>query len=251
MRFLPAFKYRMRDCLISMGVVILVMVGLTVLSQLGIVTFGGYEQSVDGVVTEHYATMNLTMPYAIFMFVLGIVSIREDMRVGIQNGASRTTSFLANMACMVVSAVALSASCVIFYKVWGLFDTGVFLIDLYCMAFLNEAVPQTAGELALGFAVGAAANIAMAALGTMLSLVYWRLGKAGKWILSLGMGAAVILFINAAASFGWLQDAVVSLALWIVEAPANMAGFFLAAAAAAYIIARAVTMRNPIKAATA
>ena len=144
MRFLPAFKYRMRDCLISMGVVILVMVGLTVLSHLGIVTFGGYEQSVDGVVTEHYATMNFTMPYTIFMFVLGIVSIREDMRIGIQNGASRTTSFLANMACMVVSAVTLSANCVVFYKVWELFGTGLVIIDLYSAAFLNEAAPQTA-----------------------------------------------------------------------------------------------------------
>ena len=251
MRFLPAFKYRMRDCLISMGVVILVMVGLTVLSHLGIVTFGGYEQSVDGVVTEHYATMNFTMPYTIFMFVLGIVSIREDMRIGIQNGASRTTSFLANMACMVVSAVTLSANCVVFYKVWELFGTGLVIIDLYSAAFLNEAAPQTAGELAMCFTMASVANLCLAALGTMLSLVYWRLGKAGKWILSLGMGAAVILFINAAVSFGWLQDAIVSFALWMVKAPVNMDVFLLALTAAAYIIARAVSLRNPIRAATA
>ena len=42
----------------------------------------------------------------------------------------------------------------IFYKVWGLFDTGVFLIDLYCMAFLNEAVPQTDAEAAALIAKG-------------------------------------------------------------------------------------------------
>ena len=41
MRFAPIFKYRMRDCLISGGVVMLVMVVMTALSYFGIVTFGG------------------------------------------------------------------------------------------------------------------------------------------------------------------------------------------------------------------
>ena len=47
MRFAAIFKYRMRDCLISGGVVMLVMVVLTALSYFGIVTFGSYEESVD------------------------------------------------------------------------------------------------------------------------------------------------------------------------------------------------------------
>ena len=42
MRFAAIFKYRMRDCLISGGVVMLVMVVMTALSYFGIVTFGGY-----------------------------------------------------------------------------------------------------------------------------------------------------------------------------------------------------------------
>ena len=94
MRFAPIFKYRMRDCLFSGGVVMLVMVALTVLSYFGIVTFGGYEQSVDGVVTESFATMNFTMPYVIFMFVVGVVTIREDMRIGIQNALSQSRASL-------------------------------------------------------------------------------------------------------------------------------------------------------------
>ena len=205
MRFAPIFKYRMRDCLISVGVVMLVMVVMTVLSCFGIVTFGGYEQSVDGVVTESFATMNFTMPYVIFMFVVGIVTIREDMRIGIQNGAGRTTSFLANLACLAATALLLNLNCLVFYKLWALLDTDLIIIDLYSMAFLQEMTPDTLGEMLMCFITGTAASLALAGCGVMLSLVYWRLGKAGKWILSLGMGAAFILFINASASYDWLR----------------------------------------------
>ena len=251
MRFAPIFKYRMRDCLVSAGVVMLVMIALTVLSYFGIVTFGGYEESVDGVVTESYATMNFTMPYVIFMFVLGIVSIREDMRIGIQNGAGRTTSFLANLACMALTALLLNLSCIVFYALWALFDTELVIIDLYSMAFLREMTPGTPGEMLMCFITGTAASLALAGFGVMLSLVYWRLNKAGKWILSLGMGAAFILFINASLSYDWLSDALTSFFVWVVARPLNMNIFFLALAAVTCGIARAVALRNPITAATA
>ena len=85
----------------------------------------------------------------------------------------------------------------------------------------------------------------------MLSLVYWRLGKAGKWILSLGMGAAFILFINAAVGCDWLSRALTDFFVWVVKAPLNMVVFFLALAAVFFGIGRAVTLKNPITAATA
>ena len=251
MRFAPIFKYRMRDCLFSGGVVMLVMVVMTVLSYFGIVTFGGYEQSVDGVVTESFATMNFTMPYVIFMFVVGIVTIREDMRIGIQNGAGRTTSFLANLACLAATALLLNLNCLVFYKLWALLDTELIIIDLYSMAFLQEMTPDTLGEMLMCFITGTAASLALAGCGVMLSLVYWRLGKAGKWILSLGMGAAFILFINASASYDWLRLALTNFFVWLVKAPINMDVFFLALAAVFFGIGRAVTLKNPITAATA
>ena len=251
MRFAPIFKYRMRDCLSSGGVVMLVMVVMTVLSYFGIVTFGGYEESVDGVVTERFATMNFTMPYVIFMFVVGIVTIREDMRIGIQNGAGRTTSFLANLACLAATALLLNLNCLVFYKLWALLDTELIIIDLYSMAFLQEMTPDTLGEMLMCFITGTAASLALAGCGVMLSLVYWRLGKAGKWILSLGMGAAFILFINASASYDWLRLALTNFFVWVVKAPINMDVFFLALAAVFFGIGRAVTLKNPITAATA
>ena len=97
MRFLPTFKYRLRDCMWSMLVIVIVMIALTLLTQFGVTTFGAYTTTEDGY-TETTSTMNFTMPYVIFMLVLGIVTVREDMRIGIQNGASRRTSFLANMS---------------------------------------------------------------------------------------------------------------------------------------------------------
>lgn len=135
MRFAPVFKYRMRDCAISMLMIIAVMIALTLLVQVGVLAFGQFTPE-DGF-EETTSTMNFTMPYAIFMFILGIISIREDLRLGIQNGASRGTSFLANLSCMAATSLLLALSGVAFYLVWNALDTGVILIDFYSMMYLS------------------------------------------------------------------------------------------------------------------
>ena len=139
MRFLPAFKYRFRDCMFSMGVVILVMIVLTALCYLGIVTFGSITRTDNsGEVIMHNTAMNFSMPVAIFMFVLSIVSIREDMRLGIQNGAGRGTVFLANTACMLVTALILNIAFFVVTAVWNQFDTGVYIVDFFGALYTGE-----------------------------------------------------------------------------------------------------------------
>lgn len=252
MRFLPAFKYRFRDCMFSMGVVILVMIVLTALCYLGIVTFGSITRTDNsGEVIMESTTMNFSMPVAIFMFVLSIVSIREDMRLGIQNGAGRRTVFLANAVCMFVTSLILNIAFFAMTAVWNQFDTGVYIVDFFGALSNNKPFFESIGDLAISSAVLLALSVFLSALGTFTSLMYWRLNKLGKWIVSIGMGAAVILFIDVIIRYEVVADLLGRLMGWVFLTPWNLVLSFVILAAAFYVFSALLVRRSSITAATA
>lgn len=252
MRFLPSFKYRFRDCMFSMGVVILVMIVLTALCYLGIVTFGSITRTDNsGEVIMESTTMNFSMPVAIFMFVLAIVSIREDMRLGIQNGAGRGTVFLANTACMLVTALVMNIAFFLVTAVWNQFDTGVYIVDFFGALYTGEPFFESLDDLAISSAVLLALSVFLTALGTFTSLMYWRLNKLGKWIVSIGIGAAVILFIDVIIRYKVVADLLGRLMGWVFLTPWNLVLSFVILAAAFYVFSALLVRRNSITAATA
>ena len=252
MRFLPSFKYRFRDCMFSMGVVILVMIVLTALCYLGIVTFGSITRTDNsGEVIMETTMMNFSMPVAIFMFVLAIVSIREDMRLGIQNGAGRGTVFLANTACMLVTSVVLNLAFFIVTAVWNQFDTGVYIVDFFGALYTGEPFFESLDDLAISSAVLLALSVFLSALGTFTSLMYWRLNKLGKWVVSIGIGAAVILFIDVIIRYKVVADLLGRLMGWVFLTPWNLVLSFVILAAAFYVFSALLVRRNSITAATA
>lgn len=252
MRFLPAFKYRFRDCMFSMGVVILVMIVLTALCYLGIVTFGSITRTDNsGEVIMETTTMNFSMPVAIFMFVLSIVSIREDMRLGIQNGAGRRTVFLANAVCMFVTSLILNIAFFAMTAVWNQFDTGVYIMDFFGALSNNKPFFESIGDLAISSAVLLALSEFLTALGTFTSLMYWRLNKLGKWIVSIGIGAAFILFIDVIIRYKVVADLLGRLMGWVFLTPWNLVLSFVILAAAFYVFSALLVRRNSITAATA
>ena len=252
MRFLPSFKYRFRDCMFSMGVVILVMIVLTALCYLGIVTFGSITRTDNsGEVIMESTTMNFSMPVAIFMFVLAIVSIREDMRLGIQNGAGRGTVFLANTACMLVTALVMNIAFFLVTAVWNQFDTGVYIVDFFGALYTGEPFFESLDDLAISSAVLLALSVFLTALGTFTSLMYWRLNKLGKWIVSIGIGAAVILFIDVIIRYKVVADLLGRLMGWVFLTPWNLVLSFVILAAAFYVFSALLVRRSSITAATA
>ena len=252
MRFLPSFKYRFRDCMFSMGVVILVMIVLTALCYLGIVTFGSITRTDNsGEVIMETTTMNFSMPVAIFMFVLSIVSIREDMRLGIQNGAGRRTVFLANAVCMFVTSLILNIAFFAMTAVWNQFDTGVYIMDFFGALSNNKPFFESIGDLAISTVVLLALSVFLSALGTFTSLMYWRLNKLGKWVVSIGMGAAVILFIDVIIRYAVIAKALGCFLDWLILTPWNTALCLVVLAVVFYAFARLLVRRNSITAATA
>ena len=249
MRFAPVFKYRMRDCAISMLTIIAVMIALTLLVQVGVLAFGQFTPE-DGF-EETTSTMNFTMPYAIFMFILGIISIREDLRLGIQNGASRGTSFLANLSCIAATSFLLALSGVAFYLVWNALDTGVILIDFYSMMYLGNFTPTELGDIFMSAVMTFVMSMSLAGVGCFTSLMYWRLNKFGKWTVSLGFGAAIILFTSVVIRFRAVALALGRFLDWLGATPWNLTLASAVLAVAFYAFARLLVRRNAITAATA
>ena len=99
----------------------------------------------------------------------------------------------------------------------------------------------------------------MVFVGSFLSLIYWRLSKFWRWVVSLGMGAAALLLLNAAiilllnaskasAGFlGWL----LSFIRWLGEAPLNLVVFLAGISIAFAFCDWLLTRRAPITGATA
>ncbi len=96
MNFLPIFKYRLKDDLKAVGVFLLVTLLCMVLVIYGIMIM--VSEIDDRVVS------NFSIALTVFSFVIGIVTVREDLRLGIQNGVSRGTSLAACFTANVVAS---------------------------------------------------------------------------------------------------------------------------------------------------
>ena len=242
MNFLPIFKYRLKDDLKAVGVFLIVTLLCMVLVIYGIMIM---VSEINGRVIS-----NFSIALTVFSFVLGIVTVREDLRLGIQNGGSRGTSLAACFTANVVASMvaALGVTLVEWLSVATQNTTNAALVSFYAMIYGEDA--SLAGQLR-SFLLNFLWCGSMVFVGSFLSLMYWRLSKLWRWVVSLGMGAALILLLNAAMIVGGLMDRVLSFIRWLGEAPANLCVFLVGVAIVFAVFDWLLTRKAPITAATA
>lgn len=242
MNFLPIFKYRLKDDLKAVGMFLIVTLLCMVLVIYGIMIM---VSEINGRVIS-----NFSVALTVFSFVLGIVTVREDLRLGIQNGVSRGTSLAACFTANVVAslAAALGVTLVEWLSVATQNTTNAALVSFYAMIYGEDA--SLAGQLR-SFLLNFLWCGSMVFVGSFLSLMYWRLSKLWRWVVSLGMGAAIILLLNAAMIVGGFMDRVLSFFRWLGEAPLNLSMFLIGVAAVFAVIDWLLTRKAPITAATA
>ena len=242
MNFLPIFKYRLKDDLKAVGVFLIVTLLCMVLVIYGIMIM---VSEINGRVIS-----NFSIALTVFSFVLGIVTVREDLRLGIQNGVSRGTSLAACFTANVVAslAAALSVTLVEWLSVATQDTTNAALVSFYAMIYGEDA--SLAGQLR-SFLLSFVWSGSAVFVGSFLSLLYWRLTKLWRWIVSLGMGAALLLLMNATMIVGGFMDAVLSFFRWLGEAPMNLSMFLVGVAVVFAVFDWLLTRKAPITAATA
>lgn len=242
MNFLPIFKYRLKDDMKAVGVFLIVTLLCMVLVVYGIMIMAS--EINDRVVS------NFSMALTMFSFVIGIVTVREDLRLGIQNGVSRGTSLAACSTANVVAslAAALGVTFVEWLSAATQEATNATLVSFYAMIYGEDL--SLSGQLR-SFLLSFVWSGSAVFVGSFLSLLYWRLTKLWRWIVSLGMGAALILLLNAAVISGGFMDKVLAFLRWLGEAPMNLGVFLIGVAAVFAVFDWLLTRRAPITAATA
>ena len=242
MNFLPIFKYRLKDDLKAVGVFLIVTLLCMVLVIYGIMIM---VSEINGRVIS-----NFSIALTVFSFVLGIVTVREDLRLGIQNGVSRGTSLAACFTANVVAslAAALGVTLVEWLSVATQNTTNAALVSFYAMIYGEDL--SLSGQLR-SFLLSFVWSGSAVFVGSFLSLLYWRLTKLWRWIVSLGMGAALLLLMNATLIVGGFMDAVLSFFRWLGEAPLNLSMFLVGVAIVFAVFDWLLTRKAPITAATA
>lgn len=242
MNFLPIFKYRLKDDLRAVAVFLAVTLLCTVLVIYGVMIM--VAEMDDRVVS------NFSIALTAFTFVIGIVTVREDLRLGIQNGVSRGTSLAASFAGNVAAALVASAGVTLveWLSMVTQESTNASLMSLY--AFIYGYDSSAAGQLK-SFVLSFVWSGSTAFVGTFLSLMYWRLSKLWRWIVTLGMGAVLVLLLNAVTISAGFLNAVVRFFRWLGAAPLNLCVFLIGVAIAFAVFDWLLARKAPITAATA
>ena len=196
------------------------------------------------------AFSNFSVAMSCFTLAIGAASVREDLRLGIQNGVSRGTSLAACFTANVVAslAAALGVTLVEWLSVATQNTTNAALVSFYAMIYGEDA--SFAGQLR-SFLLSFVWSGSAVFVGSFLSLMYWRLSKLWRWVVSLGMGAALILLLNAAMIVGGFMDRVLAFFRWLGEAPVNLCVFLVGVAVVFAVFDWLLTRKAPITAATA
>ena len=124
--------------------------------------------------------INISGFITIYLFVLGIAAIREDLRMFIQHGVGRRTTYFSTLISGLITGVALGLVCQLFY------------LALSAMFGANIITPINADGFFGNWLLNAITFLAAWQLGALISLVYYRLNKIGAIIFSVVGGLFII-----------------------------------------------------------
>ena len=183
----PTLKQQIKDYRGAGGIFFLVNFILVVLAFVGLLTFGinGADISYTG-----YGFSG-----AIFMLIMGIVLPRQSMRLGVQMGVSRQTTFLGLLISTLVCALALAAAgemLITGAQVLTPAESNLYFSDFYCLFYADGNTSLTLVQHLTSILFNTCLMLSMFGLGLFFTFLFWRLGKLGSVIAAISI--PVVLF---------------------------------------------------------
>lgn len=190
-----AVRYGIGNYLRAVGVLLLVLLLIPLALWTMMTTMGGDHSNFNG----------YSLSVGVFGLVLGMVGIRENLRMLNQNGVSRRTAFLAELISQAVVAVLVALGTTVLLAVYqsipGMMSR-VYVSDIYQLVYEGEV---TGAASYLRTAVFAAAMcFALAGVGQFCSVLYWRMSKF--WIVMVSIAIPLVLIFGPAALFTAVGD---------------------------------------------
>ena len=189
-RFGRAFRYEVRNYFRAVAILWLVM-ALIPAAMLAITYFLAGETAMEGSFNGYSIAVGM------FGLVLGMVACGRSAGAD-QNGVSRRSAFLADVAALAVAAVLVAAGVTV---IMGAYQTvlggqGRLLItDLYQVIYEGPSAGAGIGGLVRGAIFSAAVGWMLAALGQFCSALYWRLNKFWTILISVTVPLVLILAV--------------------------------------------------------
>lgn len=244
MNLKPVFRYGMKNYLSGYGVFLAIM---AVIMLCFMVAAGKAAVHVEGM--SSFSGMGLIS--AVCVFVVGVASPREDIRLCLQLGVSRRTALAGIWLASSAAALALAAGGELLTLLGGWLCRGmenVFVMDLYQMIWLDGETMGPGGHV-LSILVNTFVFLAAYAVGMFFSFGFWRLSRK----LSIVAAALSIpLVLNGVPwLLYWLGVDLAPFEDWLLKSGFN-AVITAAAAAAVFMAANArLLARAAIKEAAA
>lgn len=181
----PTFYYKFSDTIKGVGVfyAVMIMVMFGLMSLVSYTASNGSKAS--GSFSAYVFAATLTL------FIIGISTIREDMRLMLQNGIGRRTIFVTELlvALSVSLLLALAGELLIaFGQAVTANRSNFFITDLYQILYAKgSSVNMSLGEhfesIALAFGIYTCANLT----GMFISLLFYRLNKIMTLAVAIGV----------------------------------------------------------------
>ena len=247
--FRPAFKYKFRDTIkgiaVFYGIMVAISIGFIYLASLNL----GNDNEVTGQLSAFVTTA------AIMLFVLGIVAIREDIRLMIQNGIGRRTIFITELLLTLSVSFILAIAGELLITVGQVVIAnwqGFFITDLYQMLYTNGvnyrmSLAAHFESIVFAFSIYVCASLA----GILISLVFYRLNKIGTIIMAIG--APLFLFVvlpitlNRSGVWYFLKLVLSTILEFILSSPWAFVFCFLLTTIFIGILSWLLMRRAPVK----
>ena len=249
-RFGRAFRYEVQNYFRAVAVLWLVM-ALLPAAMLAIAYFLAGETAVESSFNGYSIAVGM------FGLILGMVGLRENQRVLNQNGVSRRSAFLADVAALAVAALLVAAGVSIIMGAYQAVLGGegrLLITDLYQMIYEPSSAGAGLGALARGAVFSTAVGWMLAALGQFCSALYWRLNKF--WTILVSVAVPLALIFGSAPLVSWMdttsagQAAVEALAAFgrfLAASPWNAAAVLLVLGAAFFALSWLLVRRAMIR----
>ena len=251
-RFIRAFQYEMKNYFRAVAVLWLVM-ALLPAAMLALAYFLAGETAMESSFNGYSIAVGM------FGLILGMVGLRENQRVLNQNGVSRRSAFLADVAALAVAAVLVAVGVSVIMGAYQAVLGGqgrLLITDLYQVIYEGAAAGTGIGGLARGAIFSAVVGWMLAALGQLCSALYWRLNKF--WTILISVAVPLVLIFGSMPLISWLDttsagraaaEALAAFGRFLAASPWNAATVFLVMGAAFFALSWMLVRRTMIRAA--
>lgn len=219
MKLLPSFRYQIHDQRTAVLIFYGVLVGMILLNLL-FLPFAG--KDADLTVTSG----GITAVTMVFSFILSLCAFKDSFLLNIQHGASRRSQFLARLGAMAtvcgVMAVADEVYTLFIALLSLLFPNSFFAHSLYEICYASDlsaidgssfhyySVHTSGSTILLSVVFSFFVLLAASALGYLITVLNYRLGKAGKIILWCSWPSLLIAGSALMEANPWLEKALLS-----------------------------------------